>query len=508
MLEKLKALVVVLSIAWVMFALAKPICLRYTAPADFSLRRNVWFILTIAAFASPSFWLYVAVALPVCLWAARRDSNPLALYFVLLLVIPPMQIEIPTIGINRLFDLTQERLLGLTILLPMAFAVVRTADKREGLRFTTVDGLLLAYGLLQLVLLMAYESPTNTLRRAFLFTLDTYLVYFVFSRMVERRAAAADIMVSLCLVGAVLAPLAVFETSKQWLLYTGISEAWGARNAYAWIFRGDALRAQVSTGHSIALGLTLAMAIGAWLYLRAAEASRFRRAMVFVVFGAGLIVSYSRGPWLMAVLLVFAYLALSSRNFAAFAKSSLMIAAVGAIVLITPFGSGIVEKLPFIGSVGQETIEYRSQVAETSWQLIQQNPLLGNPFVLLEMENLRQGQGIIDLVNGYAIVALFYGLIGLALYVGALGIPVRRALKHLRVARSLGDDDLVSLGASLIACMFGTLFFIATAGPSLFQWALIGMLMGYARMRPAPVDAFEEAPPQGVKAPRRPAVAF
>jgi hypothetical protein len=57
--------------------------------------------------------------------------------------------------------------------------------------------------------------------------------------------------------------------------------------------------------------------------------------------------------------------------------------------------------------------------------------------------------------------------------------------------------------------MFGTLFFIATAGPSLFQWALIGMLMGYARMRPAPVDAYEEAPPPGVKAPHRhPAVAF
>ncbi len=64
----------------------------------------------------------------------------------------------------------------------------------------------------------------------------------------------------------------------------------------------------------------------------------------------------------------------------------------------------------------QDSVDQRQQLAETSWRLIQQNPWFGNPFVLLQMEELRTGDGIIDLVNGYVQVALFYGLVGLALF--------------------------------------------------------------------------------------------
>jgi hypothetical protein len=57
--------------------------------------------------------------------------------------------------------------------------------------------------------------------------------------------------------------------------------------------------------------------------------------------------------------------------------------------------------------------------------------LFGNPFVLLDMEELRTGDNIIDLVNAYAQVALFYGLVGLALF-----CLLFMASMHRRTSRS------------------------------------------------------------------------
>ena len=171
-------------------------------------------------------------------------------------------------------------------------------------------------------------------------------------------------------------------------------------------------------------------------------------------------------------------------------------------------GADIVDKLPFVGNVEQETVEYRQHLVETSWRLIQQNPLLGNPFVLLDMEELRQGQGIIDVVNGYISVALFYGLIGLALYVGALALALGSAYRYLRRARTEADMDAVALGASLIACMVATLFYTAAAGPSWFQWALAGLLIAYADRRFGGVLAPEESPSVPHPDRTRPASAF
>src|SRR5205085_9235719 len=114
-----------------------------------------------------------------------------------------------------------------------------------------LDVVLLAYGVLQLVLFVPYESSTNTLRRAFLFLLDSFLVYFAFSRLFEQRRNLADAMAALCLSAAIFAPIALFETGRGWLLYTGISDAWGNPNVYSWLFRGDYLRAQAAAGHSI-----------------------------------------------------------------------------------------------------------------------------------------------------------------------------------------------------------------------------------------------------------------
>src|SRR6516165_379048 len=103
--ESLQQLLVVLAIATLTFALARPVALKFSSASDFSLRRNAWFVLTIVAFLSPSFWLFALVAVPLLVFAGHRDTNPVALYLLLMNVVPVIPIDIPVVGINHLLEL-------------------------------------------------------------------------------------------------------------------------------------------------------------------------------------------------------------------------------------------------------------------------------------------------------------------------------------------------------------------------------------------------------------------
>ena len=495
MLNLLKSLVVVLALATVIFTVLKPIFLRFTSPEDFARRRNVWIVLTIAGFVSPSFWLYFVIAAPLMAWAARKDATPVALFLLLMFVIPPVSIEIPSIGIRRLFEMSNWRLLVFVVLIPACATRLRHVNEGQGFRLNAMDVLLLLFGALQLVLFLPYEAFTNTLRRAFLFFVDTYMVFFAFNRLLEDRRRVADAMGALCLFAALSAPMAAFESLRGWLLYTDITQVWGFPNVEAWLLRGDSLRGQASTGHALTFGFIVSMAIGYWLYLKETQVTKVARALPFCILAVGLYFSYSRGPWLTAVLVPLVFFAIGSKSAKGYFKSIAVLALVGGVILATPIGKNIIDNLPIVGSVGQETITYREQLAETSWALVKQNPLLGNPFVLLQMEELKQGQGLIDLVNAYAQVALFYGLIGLALFVGVHAVALARGYAALKRARAAGDTDLVLLGASLIACVVSNLMFIATGGHSWLEWMLTGALAGYAQLRPVENPALGAATP-------------
>jgi hypothetical protein len=115
-----------------------------------------------------------------------------------------------------------------------------------------------------------------------------------------------------------------------------------------------------------------------------------------------------------------------------------------------------------VGNVDVETIVYRQRLAETSWLLIQQNLIFGSPYFLSYMEELRQGQGIIDLVNAYATVALGYGLVGFGLFVGFYSTVIVATFRTVR-RYSFFDHDFAMLGAPLIACLVGAMLIIATS---------------------------------------------
>ncbi len=501
MSSDLKALIVVLGIGTIVLLLARPLALRFSTAADFHRRCLLWFVLTIAGFVTPNFWWFVLVAAPLLLWATMQDSNPVALYLLLLQVVPSVFVAIPVIGINKLFGLDIYRLMSLCILIPAAWRLwtsrQATAPATAARRFELADLLLLGYGLLQTLIYVRpdmaqvtssavlSDSFTNALRRAFLFFIDAYVVYYVVRRYCCTPRAIAEAIVALCVCCAIAAPIAVFESLRHWLLYDGVAAHWSSSPfASTYLMRDHLLRAQAAAGDPLALGYLLAIGCGLWLFLWRYEV-RLRRSAAVPCLWLGLLAAYSRGPWLGAIAIYFAYAAVSPQRSSTLLKTGGVLLAFAAALMLTPLGDKVIATIPFFGgTVDSVNFLYRRYLMAEAWQLIQQHPWLGDPFAYNKLQDMRQGQGIIDLVNTYAQVALFYGLIGLALFAGFILAPLARTY---RVARSYAQSspDLAALGAALVACIVGTLVMLANCSfiftYSKLYFVLGGLGVAYAR---------------------------
>ena len=493
----LKELIVVLALAGLVFRLARPIALKFSSAADFSRRRTVWLALTVTAFAAPDFWLFAVVAVPLLLWGQRRDSNPLAFYLAMLQAIPPIKFEVPMVGVNQLFAIDFFRLLSLCVLLPTAWRYWRGREAAPVMpSFGVPDVLLLAYGVLITALYVPPDLPnhvilpdsgTNVLRRAFLFFIDVYVLYFVVSRTCVTRAAIVEALAAFCLSSALLAPVAVFETLRGWLLYVDIAVRWTGDAGYGfYTMRGTTLRAMASTGGPLVLGYVLAIALGFWLYLGTQLQTARTRVAVTGLYVCGLLAAYSRGPWLGAIAIYLAFVAAGPRAVPRLFKALALMAITAGALLASPLGERVTSVIPYMGgSLDSSNIRYRERLAERSWELFQERPFFGDQLAYQKMEDLRQGMGIIDLVNTYASIALFFGGVGLLLFVGFFLLALARAYRVARrVARS--DPDLSLLGAGLIGCMIGTLVMIAGCSLidqySILFYVLGGLAIGYARL--------------------------
>jgi hypothetical protein len=500
MIVNLKALIVVLALAFLVFRSAKPIALGFCTEEDFCRRRNTWFLLTITAFLSPSFWIYVLVAVPVLLRAGRRDSNAVALYFLLLHVIPPIPIDIPAVGVKELFTLDNYRLLSFCVLIPAAIRIRTKGNERRPGGQRLAEYALIAYGILQVAIYVAPDLPnhailsdsaTNMVRRAFLFFVDIYLLFYVISRGCTERHRITDAMAMFCLAGTIMATIAIFESIRHWLLYAGLKDEWteglfSYTQPDAFFMRGGMLRAQVSTGHALSLGFLLALALGFWMYIRTHIASGRTRTITTAILIAGLLATQARGPWIGALLIFLSFLFLGPRTLTRITKA--LFAGVLAIGLLslTPTGERLINELPIIGrpaeSGASDSISYRERLAERSWELIQTHPIMGDPYAILKMEDLRQGEGIIDIVNAYAGVALFYGAIGFTLFITVLLYPLLCGLLALRRWMTI-EADFGVLGASLLACTLGTLLMIGTTSLinayQVMYYALAGLVVAY-----------------------------
>lgn len=487
--EYFKALVVIFVLATIVFALAGRYVCAPPESADFARRRNTWLVLTLAAFLAHSFWVYTLIAVPLLLYANRHESNPPALFFFLLFVLPIATIPIPGMGvINFIFDLSHARLLELCILLPAFFAIRR---QEHALSFgrTGTDKVLACYlALAALLALLQKPSETNSLREAFYLFIDVFLPYFVISRSLKNMPAFRDALLSLVLAIMVLAPIAAFESIKHWLLYSVVTDVLGLQGAMTgYLGRDGILRAIATAGQPIALGYLMVVGMGFYLFVQRFIQNKLFRRLGMLVLAGGLLAALSRGPWIGATILLCAFVA--TGRYALPRLMGLALAAMFALtmVAILPGGERVINLLPFIGNTETENIDYREQLITNSIIVIKRNIWFGsvNYFEAPEMEAMRQGEGIIDVVNSYIGITLTRGLVGLGLFVSFFAMTLLGIYRAMRLVPDKDSEEYL-LGRVLLATLLAILVIIFTVSSitviPIVYWSVAALGVAYTQM--------------------------
>lgn len=491
--EHIRSLIVILLLASVIFVIAHRTASEILEAHNYTRRRNLWIALTIVAFVSGSFWIYIFIASILIIYTKRNDPQPLSLFLFTLLVLPMATIQIPGMGIiNYVFELSHARLLSLVLLLPM-FLALRKQKEITPFGKLAADKAIFAYLALTIILSSrgnnyADASLTSTLRYCFYMFTDVFLPYYVASRSLRNLQNFRDALTSFLIASLVVAILAIFESYKSWLLYSSVTRVLQLENAMTgYLGRGDLLRSIVTTGQPIVLGYLMVVAMGLYLFIQRSIQQQVIRYLGMALLIVALIASVSRGPWVGAIALVIFFI-VTGRYII---RRLILLGLVSVIALsaasMLPGGEKIINMMPFVGSTGKENVDYRKDLLSNSMVVIQRHPWFGSIDYLKtpEMEVMRQGEGIIDIVNSYIRVALEQGITGLILFVWFFALALIAIFKSMILIKDKGSEEHL-LGQSLLATLLAILVTIFTVSSisiiPIVYWIVSGLGIGYSQM--------------------------
>ncbi|MCO5978904.1 O-antigen ligase family protein [Ideonella oryzae] len=484
--EHLRALVIILAASLPIWLWGRRLFAGLDTSAVYTQRFRLWIFSLLLAFLSHSFWLFV-IGLLLFLWLSPRDPYPFSVYLLLLFLLPSFPVRIDGFGgLNYLLDINLPRLLSLLLLLPWW---IRQRPAAGEPRFGSgwADRCLLIYLLLQFVLQLSVDTFTNSARFAIYNFLDVFLPYVAATRAMAKLERAQDAILSLLLAVMLMSPLAVFEWAKKWLLYNSLVGAMGVDpwGMGGYLMRGESLRAMVTTGHALALGFVMALALALCAAVQPLMNRRDHWILCACV-GAGLLAPVSRGPWVGAAVIVGVLVLTSPAWGRRLAQLAGVVLGSALLLSVTPWGASVVDLLPFIGKVDEFNVTYRERLIDASLAVIAKNPFFGSFDFLSasEMQDMIQGEGIVDIVNSYLQVALAYGGVGLVLFAGVFVCALWGAVRAWLALRA--DPMMGAMGRSLIAAMIGVIVMITTVSSinniPILYWMLSGLCVGYARL--------------------------
>ena len=158
-----------------------------------------------------------------------------------------------------------------------------------------------------------------------------------------------------------------------------------------------------------------------------------------------------------------------------------------ATLLLTQFGEQLIAALPFIGSVDPGSVTYRQHLFDNAILVIERNPWFGSADYLLtpEMQDMMQGEHIIDIVNSYLKIALDSGLVGLGFFLSifaAILIGLWRVLKFAAV-RDIGLSAYVRASMATLIAILVTIGTVSSVDyiPWVY-WSIAGLCVALIRI--------------------------
>lgn len=499
MIEALKALAVALTMAIGAFIYARMAFSDVVAPAVIDRYRNIFVATTIAAFALPNFWLmlFTIASIAILLGAVEKFKPPL--FLLVLFAVPAADAYVPGIGpIQNFLSLYPFNVLVVVILWPL---LLRGNENQAHAKIGSVaDYCFILFALVSVALAFRETSATNGVRRATAFLLTSIGPYLVFSRVMWTKERLK--LASLAYVAPMIAlsGVGVAEVVLNWHIYKVAVDNWDTYFFARYLAREGFLRAYGSVFGPITFGLFLTVAVALMPALVYSSSRKFLPRLGFLALAGGLVSTFSRGPWIGALLTVLVHAATDRKPAGKLVRLGALGVVAFAVLAVTPIGGSLIAMLPFVGDVETNNIDYRARLFEVGVGVVQRNPLFGseNYKETEAMQSLVQGQGIIDIVNAYLQVALDKGLVGLGLFLGVTGVALWGAFRAIPKARAL-DEELAVYCQAWFAALVGVMLVLATTTNVIAQisevhWLLCGMCVGIARSVAAMTKEAEGAP--------------
>lgn len=485
--EYLRALMFIIALSGVTYFLTNkafansPIQIKQIKKWEF-----IWLATLIVMVMVKNIWLISLITIFLASFTLPPKSDNRVFYYLLLLcTLPLFTAEIPGFaGIRYIFELSYPRLMIFALLLPLVLSIKGKAQ----LFSIPTDKYVVFFVILMGLLEFRDNTLTNGLRSATMLILDIYLPYFAITRIIDTHEKLKLAMLAFLIGLLPFALIGGFEAIRHWFLYLPISDHLERDNMFNQYsdLRGGGLRAMGVFMSPIVLGYSMIFCGAFLLYFQSMIKNKNLVILAFMGIGICLLGTKARGPWIAFALMVIVFIWYGRAGISRIFKYGILAIIALMIASMTPTGSKYVDMLPIIGDTSSDTIDYRTQLIEKSWLLFNRNPWFGdvNFRESDEMEAMRQGQGIIDVVNTFIGVVLPYGLFGLALFC-IIFFTVLNGCRKI-INRPNIEMDVKLMGRTIIASICGVLFTISTVSsinyiPYMY-WVLIALSSAYIKI--------------------------
>jgi len=485
--EYLRAYIVIFTLSNCVFWLLPKLKINFIDRPNIKNWRNYWLIITTLCFFVSNIWLYVLFLCLLLAYANNTKTDLLALFFAISCVSPLYYFTIPGFGlINYFISLSYISLLTLLLLVPE----LHTTKKFSASHYPYYKAIIL-YIIVISVLDSRDNTVTNSLRLFAVYFIAILLPFSAISKSIKSTDQLKTCLFSLTLCLTPIALIGCFESLKYWKLYSSaFVNVLGEDSSLHYGLRGNSLRASANFANPIVYGYMLTIGMALLLFLRNYTQKKYIWIFIFTIFLSALYLTKARGPWIGFIVMVILYIWSGPNRLGNLTKMSLGSVGALAVISVTSFGEKLFEMIPFLSSSGSHeasTIDYRLRLLDQASLLFQKNPLLGlvNYRETAEMEVMRQGQGIIDVVNSYVDIGLSYGLVGLGIFLFIFLGLFFTVLKKVRTLPS-EQEDLINIGRSLYAILGAILFIIFTVSSTnyipIFYWIVAGLCSAYIRL--------------------------
>jgi O-antigen ligase len=368
----------------------------------------------------------------------KNGDGRLPAYGLLCCVSPPMFFQLEHIGpLNDLIKLTPYRIFSIFLLLPEMLRLLGRRDAPKTPSWLMLcDAVTIVYPLYGLVLHSGGANISSIGREMLGAILDGLIPYYVLTRALVDGGQRRRLLGFVLLGCAFQAVVGVIESLSHHYLYSQLQWLYGVGwGQSVGLLRGNWMRAEAAFPGPLALAVLLLFGIGAWFALKPALKNR-AYTVLLAALTAGLLATYGRGPILGGLLLFAGAWLLRRMN----GRRYVTLMVVGTILVSVGWRAGIgdavmslVQSAPGGDETADFNVRYRQELLSTSLALLQQSPWFGVPNFIAQMQDLRQGEGLIDLVNTYLVIALNSGVAGLALVMTPYAVTLWRGTQRVPV---------------------------------------------------------------------------